>query len=87
LHGKIVYEVVSSYLPVEIINGILRVNVIVAWTRSHGLNGTGNPALSVPPLSLTIEVTILIVNVPIVQRVHERINRNVFIFFFYIIDK
>ena len=52
--------------------------------RSHVLNGTCNPSLSIPPLSLTIEVTILVVNIPIVQRVHERINGNVFIFFFYI---
>jgi hypothetical protein len=50
---------------------------------NHVLNGTCNPSLSIIPLSLTIEVTILVVNVPIVQRVHERINGNVFIFFFY----
>jgi hypothetical protein len=50
---------------------------------NHVLNGTCNPSLSAPPLSLTIEVTILVVNVPIVQRVHEKINGNVFIFFFY----
>ena len=48
----------------------------------HVLNGTCNPSLSIVPLSLTIEVTILVVNVPIVQRVHEMINGNVFIFFF-----
>ena len=50
---------------------------------NHVLNSTCNPSLSIVPLSLTIEVTILVVNVPIVQRVHERINGNVFIFFFY----
>jgi len=80
LHGKIVY--VFSYLPVEIINGILRVNNVVRFMSDHVLNGTCNPSLSIVPLSLTIEVTILVVNVPIVQRVHERINGNVFIFFF-----
>jgi hypothetical protein len=73
---------VSSYLPVEIINGILRINDVVTGSRGHCLNGTGNPSLSTIPLSLTIEVTIFVVNVPIVQRVHERINGNVFIFFF-----
>ena len=49
---------------------------------NHVLNGAGNPSLSIIPLALTIEVTILVVNIPIVQRVHEWINGNVFIFFF-----
>ena len=50
---------------------------------SHVLNGTCNPALSVVPLSLTIKVTILGNDGPIVQSVHYMINGNLFIFFFY----
>ena len=50
---------------------------------SHVLNGTGNPSLSIVPLSLTIMVPILVNDGPIVQRVHEWIKGNVFIFFFY----
>lgn len=83
LHHK-TFFCYSSYLPIEIINRILRQNHVVSRSRTHRLNGTGNPSLAIIPLSFTIKIPILGKNGPIVQCVHDTITRNVFIFFFYI---